>query len=202
MLLQYLISPVLAAPAFLDNLIRSTTLATSNTTISSGDPSSQLVPAPHDILKLLNASIVISGAAYCRPAEITAKVCRLCREPQFQRLTMIHHHSNDTAGLEWFTAVDISTDTVVISFKGSGGDNNWSTNLDWELVPLYPYGKDDSNTAHIHHGFYKAYWTAKNQMEESVAYAIKEYQKIRHISTVSSIMPTIWFTGHSSGACN
>ncbi|KAJ3117143.1 hypothetical protein HDU96_007806 [Phlyctochytrium bullatum] len=115
-----------------------------------------------------------SQLSYCNRSALSSYRCQICVGPA-GRLTSITFLNNSDATLTGFTALDPTTSTIYLSFRGSVNTANWLSNLDFartdldlsSLDPSAPYAALARQSS-VHSGFQKAYQQLKPQLRSQL----------------------------------
>lgn len=125
-----------------------------------------------------------SVISHCSTAQIESWSCALCKTSP--RLAQISVVENTATKIRGFVGYDASSNTIVVSWRGTDNNLNWIEDMDFKLIDYQ--GSARCTNCKIHEGFFNAYYSVSAKTHDKVKEIADKYPTAK-----------IVITGHSLG---
>lgn len=121
--------------------------------------------------------------SHCTNQQIQDWSCALCKT--YPHLTQLSVVENTTTKIKGYVGYDISTNTIVVAWRGTDNNLNWIEDADLKQIDYQ--GSFRCTNCKIHQGFFEAYQSVATQTQNRVKALADKYPSARIIITGHSL---------------
>lgn len=124
-----------------------------------------------------------SVISHCSNSQIESWNCTLCKTTP--KLTQVSVIESTATKIKGFVGYDVTTNSIVVSWRGTDNNLNWIENMDFKLIDYQ--GSFRCVNCKIHEGFWNAYWSVHTDTHDKVKVLADKYPNAQIIITGHSL---------------